>query len=198
MGKSISFPDEVVISKIYLIRGLKAMLDTDLAVLYDVPTRALNQAVKRNLHRFPDDFMFHLSAEEFEILKSQTVTSRWGGRRTRPFAFTEQGVAMLSSVLKSERAILVNIHIIRVFTRMREMLSAHKDILLKLDKLERKVLHQDDDIQLIFEYLKELLNPKTEPMRKIGFKHKKIRLRDTCQSTDERYRILTHGPTYLK
>lgn len=90
-----------------------------------------------------------------------------------PYAFTEQGVAMLSSVLNSERAVLVNIHIIRVFTRMREMLSTHKDVLLKLEQLERKVMHQDDDIKLIFDYLKELLNPPTEPMRKIGFKHKK-------------------------
>jgi hypothetical protein len=173
MSKSIAVPDEVVISKIYLIRNHKVMLDSDLAELYDVETKVLNQAVKRNLQRFPDDFMFQLSDKEFEILRSQIVTSSWGGRRTNPYAFTEQGVAMLSSVLNSERAILVNIHIIRVFTKMREMLLTHKDILLKLEKLERKAVQSDSDIKLIFKYLRELLNPPTEPMRKIGFKHKK-------------------------
>lgn len=148
------------------------MLDKDLAELYDVPTKVLNQAVKRNAQRFPDDFMFQLSAEEFQNLKSQIVTSNWGGRRTSPNAFTEQGVAMLSSVLNSERAISVNIHIIRIFTRMREMLITHKDILLKLEQLEKKVLLHDDDIVLIFGYLKELLDPKAQPVRKIGFRHK--------------------------
>lgn len=169
MSKKITIPDEVVVNKIYLIRGQKVMLDNDLAELYDVETKVLNQAVKRNQSRFPEDFMFQLSGQEFENLRSQTVTSKWGGRRTAPYAFTEQGVAMLSSVLNSERAILVNIHIIRVFTKMREMLLTHKDVLLKLEQLERKVVQQDDDIKLIFDYLKELLNPKTEPRRKIGF-----------------------------
>lgn len=173
MAKSISLADEVIINKIYLISDQKVMLDMDLAVLYDVPTKVLNQAVKRNLPRFPEDFMFQLSAKEFKILRSQNVTSSWGGRRSSPYAFTEQGVAMLSSVLNSERAVLVNIHIIRVFTRMREMLLTHKDVLLKLEQLERKVVQQDDDIRLIFDYLKELLNPKTQPGRKIGFRHKK-------------------------
>ena len=107
------------------------MLDNDLAELYAVETKVLNQAVKRNSQRFPGDFMFQLSNKEFEILRSQIVTSK-GGRRTQPYAFTEQGVAMLSSVLNSERAVLVNIHIIRVFTRMREMFLTHKNILLKL------------------------------------------------------------------
>jgi hypothetical protein len=148
------------------------MLDKDLAELYDVETKALNQAVKRNLLRFPEDFMFQLSEQEFQNLRSQIVTASWGGRRTPPYAFTEQGVAMLSSILNSERAILVNIHIIRIFTRLREMLLTHKDILLKLEKLEREAVQHDGDIKLIFKYLKELLNPKTEPLRKIGFKHK--------------------------
>jgi hypothetical protein len=173
MTKSVAIPDEVVMNKIYLIRGHKVMLDNDLAELYDVETKALNQAVKRNLLRFPEDFMFQLSDQEFENLRSQIVTSSWGGRRTPPYAFTEQGVAMLSSILNSERAILVNIHIIRIFTKLRELVLTHKDILLKLEKLERKAAQHDGDIKLIFKYLKELLDPKTEPMRKIGFKHKK-------------------------
>lgn len=173
MVKNISLADEAIINKIYLIRNRKVMLDADLAMLYGVPTKALNQAVKRNPQRFPDDFMFRLTVEEFEILRSQFVTSRSGGRRTSPYAFTEQGVAMLSSVLNSERAILVNIHIIRVFTRMREIMLTHKDILLKLEQLETKAINHDGDIKLIFEYLKELLNPQTKTIRKIGFRHNK-------------------------
>lgn len=172
MSKTIAISDEVVISKIYLVRGQKVMLDKDLAELYGVTTGNLNKAVKRNLVRFPDDFMFQLTEKEFKDMIFQNGTSSWGGTRKRPYAFTEQGVAMLSSVLNSERAVLMNIHIIRVFTRMREMLSTHKDVLLKLEQLERKVVQQDDDIKLIFDYLKELLNPKPEPLRKIGFKRK--------------------------
>lgn len=168
----VGIPDETVVSKIFIVREKKVMLDKDPAELYDVETKALNQAVKRNLLRFPDDFMFQLSQHEFENLRSQIVTSSWGGRRTPPYAFTEQGVAMLSSVLNSERAVLVNIHIIRVFTKLREMLMTHKDILLKLDKLESKAVQHDGYIELIFKYLKELLTPKTEPLRKIGFKRK--------------------------
>lgn len=146
------------------------MLDVDLAELYDVETKQLKRAVRRNRIRFPSDFMFELNKRELDNLRCQFGTSSWGGVRYKPMAFTEQGVAMLSSILSSKRAVLVNIHIIRVFTRMREMLLTHKDVLLKLEQLERKVIHQDDDIKLIFDYLKELLNPKTEPMRKIGFK----------------------------
>lgn len=177
LTKNIVIADEIVINKIHLIRRQKVMLDKDLAELYDVTTGNLNKAIKRNLARFPNDFMFQLTDEEFKDLifhfgiSSQPFgKTGWGGTRKMPFAFTEQGVAMLSSVLNSERAVLVNIHIIRVFTRMREMLSTHKDVLLKLEQLERKVVRQDDDIKLIFDYLKELLNPKTEPMRMIGFK----------------------------
>jgi phage regulator Rha-like protein len=172
VAKDLAISDEAVISKIYLIRGYKVILDRDLAELYDVSTGNLNKAVKRNLLRFPKDFMFQLSEKEFKDLIFQNGTSSWGGTRKLPYAFTEQGVAMLSSVLNSERAVLMNIHIIRVFTRMREMLSTHKDVLLKLEQLERKVVRQDDDIKLIFDYLKELLNPKMEPLRKIGFKRK--------------------------
>ena len=177
MTKHIAISDERVINKIHIIRKQKVMLDKDLSELYDVTTGNLNKAVKRNLNRFPEDFMFQLTDKEFKDLifhfgtsSQQSGRKGWGGTRKMPFAFTEQGVAMLSSVLNSERAVLVNIHIIRVFTRMREMLSTHKDVLLKLEQLERKVVRQDDDIKLIFDYLKELLNPKTEPMRTIGFK----------------------------
>ena len=182
MTRNIAIADEIVINKIHFIRKQKVMLDKDLAELYNVTTGNLNKAVKRNLDRFPEDFMFQLTDKEFKDLifhfgiSSQPSGGKgWGGTRKMPFAFTEQGVAMLSSVLNSERAVLVNIHIIRVFTRMREMLSTHKDVLLKLEQLERKVVRQDDDIKLIFDYLKELLNPKTEPMRMIGFKLPKKR-----------------------
>jgi hypothetical protein len=172
MTKNVAIPDEVVMNKIYLIRGQKVILDKDLAELYNVTTGNLNKAVKRNLKRFPEDFMFQLTEKEFKNLIFQNGTSSWGGTRSMPYAFAEQGVAMLSSVLNSERAVLVNIHIIRVFTRIREMLSTHKDVQLKLEQLERRVVQQDDDIKLIFDCLKELLNPKSEPTRKIGFKQK--------------------------
>lgn len=148
------------------------MLDKDLALLYKVMTRNLNKAVSRNRMRFPGDFMFQLTQKESKNLMFQNGTSSWGGTRKMPYAFTEQGVAMLSSILNSERAILVNIHIIRVFTKMRQILMTHKDVLLKLEQLERKALHQDSDIKLIFKYLKELLIPEIQPLRKIGFKQK--------------------------
>src|SRR5258707_250853 len=128
--KLLMIPDELVMNKIYLIRNQKIMLDRDLAELYQVKTGVLNQAVKRNADRFPEDFMFRLTAKEFENLKSQFVTSSWGGIRKLPYAFTEQGVSMLSGVLNSATAIRVHIQIIRVFTKMRELLLTHKDILL--------------------------------------------------------------------
>lgn len=149
-------PDEVVMSKIYLIRGQKVMLDTDLSELYGVETKRLNEQVKRNIDRFPADFMFLLTRQEFENLKSQIATSSWGGRRTLPFAFTEHGVLMLSSVLNSERAIKVNIQIMRIYTRIRQMLLANKEILQRLDKLEQKLTEHDGQIMVIFEYLKQL------------------------------------------
>ncbi len=163
-------PDEVVINKIYLIRGQKVMLDRDLADLYGVETRTLNQAVKRNIERFPEDFMFQLNEEEFENLKSQIVTSSWGGIRKLPLAFTEQGVAMLSSVLNSSTAVQMNIQIIRVFTRMREIALTHKDILLKLERLEKEVTESKQDITLIFQALKKLLTTPQEKRKRIGFK----------------------------
>jgi hypothetical protein len=160
----IAIPDEIISSKIYVIRNLKVMLDEDLAELYGVETRRLNEQVKRNIDRFPEDFMFQLSIEEYENLKSQFATSKWGGRRKLPFAFTEQGVAMLSGVLHSERAIKVNIQIMRVFTRVREMLETHKEILKKLEYLERKDIEQDEKIMLIFEYIKQLEQIKQEEL----------------------------------
>jgi hypothetical protein len=143
--------------------------------LYQVNTKALNQQVKRKIGKFPDDFMFQLTDEEFRNLRSQIVTSSWGGSRFRPMVFTEQGVAMLSSVLTSERAVSVNIQIIRVFTRMRAMIESHKDILKKLEILEKKDIELDEKGTLIFEYLKELEQSKQEETefkqrKRIGFK----------------------------
>ena len=158
MSKKESTPaiaDELVMSKIHTMRGQKVMLDSDLAELYQVETRTLNQAVNRNPKRFPADFMFMLDPEEWEILISQNVTSSWGGRRKLPLVFTEQGVAMLSSVLNSQAAIAVNIQIIRVFTRMRTMFATHKDVLVQLEKLNGKVSHHDRDIRAIFKHLKK-------------------------------------------
>ena len=148
------------------------MLDRHLAEMYGVPTKALNLAVKRNSKRFPSDFMFQLTVQEFNNLKFQIGRSSWGGRRKLPLAFTEQGVSMLSGVLNSETAIRVHIQIIRIFTRMREMIMTHKDILLQLEKMEKKLAGHDEDITLIFQYLKQLLNPPQPPRRKIGFKRK--------------------------
>jgi hypothetical protein len=172
VAKNLAIPDEVIINKIYLIRGQKVMLDKDLSILYNVTTGNLNKAVKRNLRRFPADFMFQLTDEEFTNLIFQNGTSSWGGTRKLPYAFTEQGVAMLSSVLNSERAIDVNIRIIRIFTKLREMLLSHKDILLKLEQLGKQVIQNSDEKQLIFTVLKQLLNPPIEPRKPIGFKTK--------------------------
>jgi hypothetical protein len=172
--QELKITDEILRSKIYMIRGQKVMLDKDLAELYNVEKRALNQSVKRNLNRFPLDFMFQVTEKEFNTnLKSQIVISSWGGTRHLPYAFTEQGVAMLSSVLKSERAIEVNIRIIRMFTKLREMLFTNKDILLKLEKLEHQVGEHSNEIQVIFKYLKELLTPEQSERVPIGFKSKK-------------------------
>jgi hypothetical protein len=168
-------PDELITNKIFVIRDKKVILDNDLAELYDVETHRLNEQVKRNIDRFPADFMFQLSQEEFENLKSQFATSSWGGRRKLPYAFTEQGVAMLSGVLHSDRAIKVNIQIMRVFTRMRKLLEAHKEILKKLDNLEIREIEQDEKIKIIFEYLKQLEQVRQQEIdqrnrKRVGFK----------------------------
>jgi len=175
--KSIKVPDELVINRIYVVRGIKVMLDRDLAELYGVETKVLKQAVKRNINRFPSDFMFEMSPSEFEEWRNEFVVSAEDkkGLRYAPFCFTEQGVAMLSSVLNSDRAIMVNIQIIRVFTKMREMLETHKEILQKLEKLQRKDIEQDEKIMLIFEYMKQFEESKIEELehknrRKIGYK----------------------------
>ena len=172
MAKPVtSLIDEKIINKIYLIRGKKVMLDFELAELYLVETKQLKRQVKRNPERFPGDFMFQLTTKEFENLRSQIGASSWGGTRYLPMVFTEQGVAMLSSVLNSSTAIEVNIQIIRIFTKMKEMLLTNKDILLKLQKIETKLLAHDDDIKLIFNYLKKLLDPiPAAPRKRIGFK----------------------------
>ena len=151
------------------------MLDEDLAALYEVETRRLNEQVKRNFERFPDDFMFQLTKQEFDNLKSHIVASSWGGRRKLPFAFKEHGVLMLSSVLNSERAIKVNIQIMRIYTRIREMLFSHKDILIQLEKIEKKLIGHDENILLIFEYLKQFEEAKQQELefknrKRIGFK----------------------------
>jgi hypothetical protein len=154
-------------AKILLIRGHKVMLDSDLAALYAVTTKALIQAARRNQERFPADFMFELSDREFKILRSQSVTSSWwGGRRYAPYAFTEQGVAMLSSVLRSKRAVLVNVEIMRAFVRLRKMLIAHSDLQRRLDELESKY---DSKFKVVFEAIRQLMEPPEKPRKRIGF-----------------------------
>jgi hypothetical protein len=163
-------PDEAIMARIYLIRGQKVMLDRDLSELYGVETKVLKRQVRRNLSRFPHDFMFELTASEFSDLRSQIGTSSWGGTRYVPMAFTEQGVAMLSSVLSSGRAIEVNIRIIRIFARMREILHSNKELLTKLEQLECKVTGHNKHIRDIFQVLKKLLHEPVPPRRRIGFK----------------------------
>jgi hypothetical protein len=169
----ILMAEQIILNKIYAIRGEKVMLDQDLAEMYGVETKVFNQSVKRNLERFPKDFMFTLTDKEWQNLRSQIVTSSWGGTRYKPNAFTEQGVAMLSSILNSKTAIEVNIRIIRVFTRLREYALTHKEILLQLSKLEKEVKGNSRDIENIFMVLKELLEKESKPVarNKIGFKH---------------------------
>jgi hypothetical protein len=153
--------------KIYLVRGQNVMLSTDLARLYGVEPKVLVQAVKRNIERFPEDFMFQLSKDEHANLKSQKVTSSWGGlRRATPYAFTENGVAMLSSVLNSKRAIEVNIQIMRTFTKLREMMATHKDLARKLEELEKKY---EGQFHVVFEAIRQLIAVDEKPKRKIGY-----------------------------
>ncbi len=156
---------EAVATKILLVRGKKVMLDRDLAELYGVTTGALNQAVKRNRSRFPEDFMFQLGKGDFLSLISQFVISKRGGTRKLPYVFTEQGVAMLSTVLNSERAVQVNIVIMRAFVKLRELLLTHKEIADKVEELEKKYQLHETDIQAIFEVIKKLLEPPPEPPR---------------------------------
>ena len=168
MEKSLIIPSERIVSKIYVIRNRKVMLDKDLAELYGVERRSLNQAVKRNIKRFPADFMFQLDKKEYENLKSQIVISSWGGARSKPFAFTEQGVAMLASILNSDRAINVNIQIIRTFVKIRELLTTNEVLQRKVMELEKKYGKHSDQIKKIFETLSLLALD--EPKEEIGFK----------------------------
>lgn len=154
----VAVPIERIAQKIYRIRGQKVMLDSDLAELYDVETKTLNRAVKRNLTRFPEDFMFQLTPEEHENLRYQigTSSSEYGGRRYLPYAFTEQGIAMLSSVLRSERAVEVNIAIMRTFVKMRELMASHAELARKIEAMEKKY---DEQFQDVFTIIKKMLIP---------------------------------------
>jgi len=170
--------EEIIISKIYNVRGQKIMLDRDLAELYGVKAIRLREQVKRNIERFPNHFMFRLSGKEIEAMVSQNaIPSRQHLGGALPYAFTKHGVLMLANVLKSDTAIEVSLRLIEVFVKLREMLLTHKDILIKLEKVEKDLIKQDrrtakseDDIKLIFEALKQLLNPPQAPRKRIGFK----------------------------
>ena len=164
--KDVSISIKQISGKIYSIRGYKIMLDRDLAELYGVETALLKRAVRRNRDRFPSDFMFELSKSELDDLRYQFGTSRWGGTRYSPFAFTEQGVAMLSSVLNSERAIQVNIQIMRTFTQLRNMLATHEDLKHKIEAMEEKY---DEQFRIVFEAITQLLEVDQKPKKKIGY-----------------------------
>ena len=169
----VMLPNEFIANKIYLIRGYKFLIDSDLAEMYGVETRVLKQAVRRNIKRFPDDFMFELTKEENDILRSQFVTLKRGEHsKYLPFAFTEQGVAMLSSVLNSGRAIMVNIQIIRVFVSMREMLTDTLSLKLDIEDIKKKLQNHDKNIELVFKYLDELMEKRENPIpgKQIGYK----------------------------
>jgi hypothetical protein len=168
----LSVSDEMIAEKIYLIRGIKVMLDKDLAKMYGVETKRLVEQVHRNPLRFPMEFMFRLTDEEFEVLRSQFATSKRGGRRYAPYAFTEHGILMLSSVLNSQQAITMSMKIIEVFVKFREMLISQKDLLLKFEQLEKLAIQNDDDIQSIFQVLKQLIHQQIEPREPVGFKLK--------------------------
>jgi hypothetical protein len=160
-------PAQRIEQAIIRLRDMNVMLDEDLAVLYGVETRVLVQAVKRNMKRFPADFMFQLSMDELALLKSQSVISRrWGGRRSLPYAFSEQGVAMLSGVLRSERAIQVNIEIMRAFVRLRTLLSSNAELFRRLEQIEQRY---DSQFQIVFDAIRELMRPPETPQRRIGF-----------------------------
>ncbi|QMU65804.1 MAG: ORF6N domain-containing protein [Flavobacteriaceae bacterium] len=174
MSNEITIPDEIISNKIYFIRNQKVMLDRDLAELYGVETRVLKQAVRRNEKRFPEDFMFEMTKQELEIWRSQFVTSNQDkkGLRYAPFCFTEQGVTMLSCILNSERAIIVNIKIIRVFTKLRTILTDNLSVKLDIEQIKKKLTNHSKNIELVFDYLDELTEKKENsiPRKQIGFK----------------------------
>lgn len=166
-------PDEIIMNKIYYIRGQKVMLDSDLAELYGVETRRLNEQVARNADRFPEDFMFRLNENEFESLMSQFATSKRGGRRKLPYMFSEHGVLMLSSILNSKQAIQVNIQVMRIFTRIRQMFVDNTEIRLEIEKIKNKLDNQDKNMEIVFRYLDELLEKQERPnppRKRIGYK----------------------------
>ena len=171
-----NIPDELIMNKILILRGVKVMIDSDLAELYGVTTKRLNEQVKRNIKRFPEDFMFQLTvAEKQEVVANCDHLSRLKFSTKMPYAFTEHGAVMLASVLNSDRAIIVNIQIVRVFSRMRHLLETHTEILRKLDQLQKKDVEQDEQIVLIFEYLRQLEQDKQQQQnqaqrKRIGFK----------------------------
>lgn len=178
MDKHLIIADEKIINKIYFIRGHKVMLDRDLAEMYGVETRRLNEQVNRNIERFPQHFMFQLNEQEHDNLMSQNAISRWGGIRKLPLVFTEHGILQLSNVLKSQSALRMSIRIIEVFVKMREILSSNKDILLKLEQIEKKLMKQDErsnkheqEIRILFEALKQLLTPEPLPRKQVGYKY---------------------------
>ena len=174
MTKKLSIPDVVVESKILLIRTKKVMIDKDIAELYGVSTKRLNEQVKRNAKRFPEDFMFQLTTKEkAEVVAKCDHLKNLKYSPNLPYVFTEYGAVMLASVLNSERSIEVNIQIVRIFTKLRELVLTHKDILLKLEQLENQVAKNSDDIQLIFSALRQLLEQPNPPRRQIGFKRDK-------------------------
>ena len=166
-------PSERIEGRIFYLRAVKVMLSPDLAELYEIPVKVLNQSVRRNSDRFPEDFMFQLTHEEYAILKSQFVTSSWGGmRRARPYAFTEQGIAMLSSVLRSPRAVRVNIEIMRAFVKLRQLLASNSALANKLSDLERRY---DKQFRIVFSAIRELMTTPPTPTKPIGFRPKEVK-----------------------
>lgn len=171
MAEESLVPEELILTKIYEIRGVKVMISPDLAELYGVETKVLNQQVKRNLSRFPERYMFKLTAEEHKALRSHFVTLKRGQHsKYPPYAFTEHGILMLSSILRSERAEKTNIVIIDTFVKIRKMLTLDKDVLLKLNEIEQRVANQDEQILAIFNYLKKFIKEESTPRKKIGYK----------------------------
>ena len=171
MKDKLFVPEEIISSKIYFVRETKVMFDYDLAELYAVETKQLKRAVRRSINRFPSDFMFELTENEFNNLRCQFGTSSWGGSRYLPMAFSEQGIAMLSGVLNSERAIQVNIQIMRIFTKVRQMLVDNLSLRIEVEEIKKKIANQDKNIELVFSYLDELIEKKENEThrRKIGF-----------------------------
>jgi hypothetical protein len=166
----VTIPDAVIINKIIVIRDKKVMLDKDLAELYGVPTKRLNEQVRRNMKRFPLDFMFQLTEKEVKNLRSQIATSSWGGARTLPYVFTEHGAVMLASILNSDKAIRMNIHIVRVFTQIRQVLLDSNEFRLEIEKMKKQLEKHGENFQNVFRYLDELTEQKNKPRRQIGYK----------------------------